>query len=511
MLPVIIHGHFYQPPRENPWTGVIDPEPDAAPFPNWNERIHSECYAPNSAAPLVDPLTLSQKLVNNYAHLNFDFGPTLLSWLERAHPQTYARILSADVESVKRRNGHGNAIAQAYAHAILPLCSPRDQRTQVRWGLADFRYRFRREAEALWLPETACNNDVLDLLIDEGMRYVILAQQQAARVRKLESESSDAWQDVRKGTVDTSRVYQHQHSRDPQRSIAVFFYDQELAGAIAFDRALESSAGLVERLARAGVSGQLVNVATDGETYGHHHKFGDLCLAHAFEVDFATRNLQSTNYGAYLDHHTPVAEVEIDNGPHGEGSSWSCPHGVGRWIRDCGCQTDGLPGWNQAWRGPLRDALDLVRDEAAQAFQETQGVLFVDPWKARDEAIELILDEGRSASEFLRRHAPRFLSDAEQMRALIFLEMQRNTVLMYASCGWFFNDIARIEPIQVMKYAARVIDLLGQLGWSSPRRRVLEILSEASSNRAEVGNGADIYRRLVETANPSYQPADVLI
>ena len=504
---VIIHGHFYQPPRENPWTGVVDEEPDAAPFHDWNERIHAECYKPNAHVSFIDERTGQERVVNNYTHLSFNFGPTLLSWLERTHPDTYSQVLAADAESARCRGGHGNAIAQAYSHAILPLCNERDRVTQVRWGLADFRYRFGRQAESMWLPETACNHDILDLLIDEGMRYVILAPQQASRIRKT---TEGNWQDVSSEKVNTGNTYQYQHRSDPARSIAVFFYDQQLAGAIAFDRLLASSAELAERFVRSVRGDGLVNVATDGESYGHHFKFGDLCLAHAYEVEIPARGLQATNYGEYLDHHPPVAEVELAHGEDGQGSSWSCTHGVGRWTRDCGCQTGGEVGWNQRWRGPLRNALDLVRDEAAVIFEETRGKLFIDPWGARNDAIELVLNSSRIPS-FLRRHAPRQLGPKESERALMYLGMQRNTILMYASCGWFFNDISRIEPVQVLKYAARAIDLMHQLGLQFSRERFLELLSEARSNKPKLGTGADIYRRCVETANPISQTAEIVI
>jgi len=527
---LIIHGHFYQPPRENPWTGTIDAEPSAQPFHDWNERIHTECYQPNTAARILDE-TGKERLVNNYVHISFDLGPTLLSWLERSHAETYARIIAADAESARRNNGHGNAIAQAYNHGILPLSNDRDRRTQVRWGLADFRYRFGREPEAMWLPETACNDDVLGLLIDEGLRFVILAPQQAARVRKSSTdippgspagqprwggpacpdeadgvEARDGWQIVTRNTVDTSIAYNYFHRDRSGRSIAVFFYDQVLAHAIAFEQALASSASLVERFAqRTTGAGSLVNVATDGESYGHHHKFGELCLAYTLAVDAPARGFAITNYGDYLDRHPPEMEVEISNGQGGEGSSWSCTHGVSRWIRDCGCHTGGEPGWNQSWREPLRNALDILRDEAAAFFEATRGELFVDPWAARDEAISLILDEQKSREEFLHSQAPRDLTREEERRALLFLELQRNTLLMYTSCGWFFNDIAGIEPVQILKYAGRAIDLMDQLGLPPPRRRFLETLSKAKSNRPESGNGADIYRRLVEPCNPSFK------
>ena len=554
MPPLIIHGHFYQPPRENPWTGLIDPEPSAHPFHDWNERIHAECYQPNSAVKIV--AGGEERVVNNYAHISFDFGPTLLSWLARYHKETYARIIAADAESAGVRNGHGNAIAQAYNHAILPLCNERDRKTQVRWGIADFRYRFSRQPESMWLPETACNDDVLGLLIDEGMRFVILAPQQAQRVRgvpggipatqgqsgesvppsrtgipafpaEVEQRLADSqsgagqtgksvlpadWQTVGRDTIDTSVAYKYFHRDGSGRSIAMFFYDQELAHGIAFDQALASSKSLVDRFAQRRVNGAgLINVATDGESYGHHHKFGELCLAYALVVDAPSRGFSISNYGEYLEQVPPEMEVEINNGQEGEGSSWSCTHGVSRWIRDCGCHTGGEPGWNQSWRGPLRAALDYLRDEGTAYFEATRGELFSDPWVARDDTISLVLDEFKSREEFLHAHAPRELRREQQQRAMLFLELQRNALLMYTSCGWFFSDLAGIEPIQILKYAARTIDLMNQLGLPSPREKFLEILAEAKSNQPGLGNGAEIYRRLVEPLQSKQAKGELVV
>ena len=460
MSALIIHGHFYQPPRENPWTGEIDPEPSAAPYHDWNERIHAECYAPN---------------LTNYPHISFNFGPTLLSWLASKHRDTYQKILDADKVSASTRAGHGNAIAQAYGHAILPLCNERDRLTQVLWGLADFRFRFGREPESLWLPETAANDQVLALLIEQGLRYVILAPNQG------------------KGAVDSSRPYRFSHPDRSGRSLAVFFYNGPLARAIAFERALASSKGLVELFIRAAQSGDLVNVATDGETYGHHFKFGDLCLSHALEVEAKQAGFWITNYAEYLDQHPPSLEVEIDNGPDGEGSSWSCAHGVGRWTRDCGCQTGGEPGWNQQWRQPLREALNFLRDDAAMKFQDVGGELLSDPWAARNQYIGVVLDPDYVREEFLKRHAVRQLNSSEESRVWKLLEMQRSALLMFTSCGWFFSDLAGIETIQVMRYAARVVDLMSQLGLEPPVKQFLEMMAEARSNRAEKGNGAQIF------------------
>jgi len=441
-----------------------------------------------------------EQIVNNYAHISFDFGPTLLSWLQQHHAETYSRIITADGQSAARHSGHGNAIAQAYNHAILPLCNERDQTTQVRWGMADFRNRFGREPESMWLPETACNDEVLGVLIDEGLRFVILAPQQAQRVRSIKkSVQSVDWHRVDRDRINTSVAYSYFHRDGSGRSIAVFFYDGRLAHDIAFEQALASSKVLVDRFAqrRADLAG-LINIATDGETYGHHHKFGDLCLAYALQVDAPAQGFTLTNYGEFLEQFPPEQEVEINNGESGEGSSWSCLHGVSRWIRDCGCQTGGEDGWNQAWRGPLRAALDFLRDEAAVSFEATRGELFSDPWVARNDSIGLVLDEFKSRERFLFEHTPGELTREQQHRALGFLEVQRNALLMYTSCGWFFSDISGLEPIQILRYAGRALDLMNQLGLPSPRERFLEILTEAKSNRPEFGNGADIYRRLVE-------------
>ncbi len=496
---LIIHGHFYQPPRENPWTGVVEEEASAHPFHDWNERITAECYAPNARA-LVNGDT-----INNYARISFNFGPTLLSWLEDHHPETYAAILEADRASIRARDGRGNAIAQAYGHAILPLCNERDRLTQVVWGMADFRHRFGREPESMWLPETACDDATLSVLIEQGFRFVILATSQAARVRPL---GGGEWRSVEDSSIDVSQPYKYLHRDGSGRSIAVFFYDGPLARAIAFEKGLASSEILVGMFSQAaqgfGRSGNLVNIATDGETYGHHFKFGDLCLAHATEIEAPQAGFEVTNYGQYLNRFPPDHEVEISQGQDGRGTAWSCAHGLGRWTRDCSCQTGGEPGWNQAWRGPLRDALELLRDEAAREYERIGGEIFRDVWEARNASVELVLDNRRSRSDFLRRYSIHQLSPADELRALSLLEMQRDAVLMFTSCGWFFNDVSGIETVQILKYACRVIDLMDRLALSSPRQRFLEILAGAKSNRPEMGNGADIYRRLVEPSNPNY-------
>lgn len=497
MTALIVHGHFYQPPRENPWTGNVEREPGAAPYHDWNERIHAECYAPNARAHIIGEQHTIERTVNNYEKVSFNFGPTLLSWLERHHPETYSKILEADLVSRKTRGGHGNAIAQAYGHAILPLATDYDRLTQVVWGVADFRYRFGREPESLWLPETACDNRTLDLLIEQQLRFVILAPAQAARVRSAGSR----WKSVEDGSVDSTKAYRYFHRDGSGRSIAVFFYDGPAARAIAFEKALVSSNALVAVFKRAATRGPLVNVATDGETYGHHFKFGDLCLAHTLEIEAPDEGFSITNYGQYLDQYPAELEVQISEGPDRKGTSWSCAHGLGRWLRDCGCHTGGEPGWNQAWRGPLRAALSFLGKRAAGDFETLGSDVFVHPWAARNAYIEVILDQRRSREEFLNRQAGRSLSTIEQVRAVTLLEMQRNALLMFTSCGWFFSDISGIETVQVMKYAARVIELLDELGLPSPRGQFLEMLAEAASNVKDLGTGADVYRRFAEPAS----------
>lgn len=493
---LVIHGHFYQPPRENPWTDIVDREHGAEPFHDWNERITSECYRPNAHARITDSYGRVERIVNNYAGLSFNFGPTLLSWLERSSPDTYARIVEADRESVLRRGGHGNAIAQGYNHAILPLCNERDRRTQVRWGLTDFRIRFRREAESLWLPETACDDATLDALVEEGLRYVILSPFQAARVRAL---GADGWRDVSHGDVDTTVAYRYFHTDGGGRSLAVFFYDGQIARGVAFEGLLASSRAFVGAFARAARHGaQLVHVATDGESYGHHFRWGDRCLAYALDTEAERQGFRVTNYGEFLDTHEPAFEVELRRGPDGEGTAWSCAHGLGRWTRDCGCNAGAPEGWNQRWRAPLRAAFDLLRDDLAPKFEEACGKLLRDPWEARDAYVELLTDRAASREEFFRRRAARTLTRDEQVRAFTLLEAERASMTTYTSCGWFFNDISGIETVQTLRYAGRVVELMNDLGLEPPLSKFLETLSDARSNIHERGTGADIFLRAVE-------------
>ena len=496
---LIIHGHFYQPPRENPWTGLVDQEPSAAPFHDWNARIHHECYRPNGFARVYDDANAVLGVVDNYRRMSFNFGPTLASWLEDHEPATYRRVIDADRASALEHGGHGNAIAQAYNHAILPLLNERDLRTQIRWGLTDFRHRFGRDAEGMWLPETACDKRTLGALIDEGMRYAILAPGQAARILE-----GGLWRDVH--GIDPGRAYRYLHPDGSGRSMALFFYDGAVSLGIAFEGLLTSSRAFVDRLERAsGGPGTLVHAVTDGESYGHHHRHGERCLAYALTTEAPRRGFWITNYGEWLDHAPPTEEVDIALGPDGRGSSWSCAHGVGRWYRDCGCHTGGKHGWDQRWRTPLRLALDVLRDEAATFFESAGGELCRDPWALRDDAMNLYSDPHTNRAVFLERHGVPRHAEAKRSRLLALLEQQRSAMTMYTSCGWFFSDISGLEAVQVLRYAGRLVDQLREEGAPDPEARFLEVLAEAHSNHPERGNGADLYREAVRGSRVTRQ------
>jgi hypothetical protein len=490
-----IHGHFYQPPRENPWLEAIELEDSAAPYHDWNERITRECYGPNAVARILDSQGSIRKLVNNYARVSFNFGPTLLSWLEAKAPEVYAAILEADRQSREYFSGHGSAIAQVYNHVIMPLASRRDRITQVRWGLRDFERRFQRPAEGMWLPETAVDVESLDLLAEAGMRFVVLAPHQARRVRL---RGDGAWQEAASAQFDTTMPYLH--ALPSGRSIAIFFYDGAISRAVAFEGLLSDGERWIGRLAgafdAASADDPLVHIATDGESYGHHHRFGEMALAYALDQIEARQLARLTNYGAYLEEHPPTHEVEIV-----ENSSWSCTHGVDRWWRDCGCHTGAPAGWNQQWRTPLREALDWLRDQVAPVWERKARELLRDPWAARDDYIQVIRDRSEaSIQNFFARHALAPLSAAQTSTGLELLELQRHALLMYTSCGWFFNDLAGLETVQVLRYAGRAVQLAQHLLGDSLEASFARRLAAARSNVAEEGDGARVYHRRVVAA-----------
>lgn len=489
---VCIHGHFYQPPRENPWLEAIEVQDSAYPYHDWNERVTVECYAPNGAARILDDQGFIEKIVNNYARISFNFGPTLLAWMADADPLTYQGILAADGESQERFAGHGSALAQAYNHMIMPLASQRDKRTQVIWGIRDFRSRFGREPEGMWLPETAVDLATLETLVDQGIRFTILSPYQARRVRSLGGRH---WRDASNGHIDPSMAYR---LRLPsRRTIELFFYDGPISRAVAFEGLLNKGEYLVGRLMSAFSDSrtwtQLVHIATDGETYGHHHVHGDMALAYALNHIEKQDQVCLTNYGEFLEKHPPAHEVEIF-----ENSSWSCVHGIERWRSNCGCNTGGHPGWNQEWRAPLRAALDWLRDSVVPHYEQVASRLLDDPWKARDNYIGVVLDRSAGSVErFLNEHARRNLTEDEKVLILKLLELQRHAMLMYTSCGWFFDELSGIETVQVMQYAGRVLQLAGELFGDHLEDEFLGLLAKAKSNIPDYRDGRVIYEKLV--------------
>ncbi len=496
-IPVVLHAHFYQPPRENPWTERVEREPSAAPFHDWNERIAWECYAANAHARVFGDSGRIVDILNNYASLSFNVGPTLFAWLAEHDADTYRRLIDADRLSAAAHGGHGNAIAQGYNHAILPLCNARDRRTQIRWGIADFKHRFGRSPEAMWLPETACNLATAEALAEHGMKFVILAPRQAARV-KLRGTST--WTDVSDSTIDPRRPYRL--TLPSGRSIVCFFYDGPTAHGLSFEAVLDTSRSLADRLEAAAsqtlAAGQLVNVATDGETYGHHKRFAERALAFFIRSEAPSRGIELTNYGAFLEGLAVEDEVELASGPNGEGTAWSCAHGVGRWARDCGCNAGHHGGWNQAWRAPLRAAFDRLRDEASRAFEEAAGEVLRDPWDARDAYISVILDPTRESRDaYLAAHATRPVTGRARTRVFELLEAQRMMQLMYTSCGWFFDDLAGLETVKVAEYAVRGAQHMERATGRPWVSLLMEGLGEARSNVAEQGTGADIVRKYV--------------
>ena len=493
-----IHGHFYQPPRENPWLEAIELQESASPFHDWNARICDECYNPNSASRIVDGKNRIIDIVNNYTMISFNFGPTLMSWMEQYAPNTYERIVQADRKSIGIYSGHGNAIAQVYNHMIMPLANDKDKYTQTIWGIKDFEYRFGRKPEGIWLAETATDDRTMEVLIDCGIKFTILSPYQAARVRKINAKQDSAWEDVSWGSIDPARAYRYFIKGKPDKYIDLFFYDGSISKSVAFDNLLKDGNRFIKRL-QDGVSpqrnyNQLVNIATDGESYGHHTRFGDMALSYALKKRAKDAGFTITNYGEYLEKNPPLYEVDIK-----PVSSWSCFHGVERWRDDCGCSTGAQPGWNQKWRKPLRDALNYLRDELAVLYEEQISKYLDDPWESRNDYISVMLDRNEiSLGKFFKKHQRRELSSEEKTLVLKLLEIQRQAMLMFTSCGWFFADISGIETTQIMKYAARAIELAETFTDKDYETPFLNILEKAQSNIKDMGNGKEIYQKFVK-------------
>ncbi len=535
MRSIVIHGHFYQPPRENPWLEEIEREASAAPHHDWNARIEQECYRPVVAARVLAPDGRISRIVNTLEYISFNFGPTLLEWLELAAPDTYARALDADRKSIARL-GHGNAIAQPYHHAILPLSSRRDKVTEVRWGIADFRRRFGRDPEGMWLPETALDDETLDVLAQEGMRFTIVAPGQVKSVPN----------DGHPGRYTTANG----------RTIALCIYDGDISHGIAFGgllgdghawarrmlarsdrrhtprdpahvaveaghwepdpetdggtrplttgefRALTATGELAPRKSRH----PLLSAATDGETYGHHHRFGEMALARLMLDLEATRSVRVENFASFLAHHPATEEVEIV-----APSAWSCAHGVERWRSNCSCRMRG--GTNQEWRTPLRDAIASLADGLHEIYEREATRYFDNPWAVRDAYGEVVATPER-IEQWVRDRvkpearrsrgtaespvpSPQLVPSASEgsfppLSPQSLLEMERGALRIFTSCAWFFDDIGGLEPIEVLRYAARAIELAGGAGAQLEEAFVAR-LADAKSNDPGIGTGRDVY------------------
>jgi alpha-amylase/alpha-mannosidase (GH57 family) len=548
---VAVHGHFYQPPRENPYLDAIERQPGAAPFHNWNERIHWECYRPNAFARVLNNRDEVVGIVNNYEYFSFNIGPTLMSWLERHDVEVYQRILEADRSSYDRLNGHGNAIAQVYNHIIMPLANDRDKKTQIHWGKEDFRSRFGRESEGMWLAEAAVDYATLEALVAEGIRFIVLAPSQAQRCRPLPNNENPhpEWYEVGGAQIDSTRPYRcylkdSQESRvNGQESIVngqesrvngqesrvngqesrvngqesrvngqesndkpyidIFFYDGPISRDMGFSDVVYNSGRFTGRIGSA-VRGdhrpaQLISVATDGETFGHHKKGTEKTLAYAFIEEFPRQGWTVTNFAHYLSLEAPTWEVELK-----PITAWSCAHGVDRWQDDCGCGSEA--GVHQKWRRPLRDALNWLRDQLVEVYEEYGRQLLSDPWQARNEYIEVMRDRSpANINRFLSRHQTHKLTAAEQVEALRLLEMQRHALLMFTSCGWFFEEISRPEGTQIMRYAARAMELAGDVAGVQLEKDFVKRLGLAPSNVEIFKHGGEIYRQLVLTAQVGFK------
>ncbi len=490
-----IHAHFYQPPRENPWLEAVELQESAYPYHDWNERITAECYAPNAASRILTGDNRITRIVNNYSRISFNFGPTLLSWMADHSPDVYEAILTADRESRERFSQHGSALAQVYNHMILPLANRRDKETQVIWGLRDFEYRFGRAPEGMWLAETAVDVETLEVLAANGINFTVLAPSQARHERRI---AQTKWKNVEGGNIDPTRAYVC--PLPSGRSINLFFYDGPISRAVAFEGLLSDGFRFANRLLSGFADHrrfpQLMHIATDGETYGHHHPKGEMALSYALHHIESGNLAKLTNYGEFLEKVPPTHEVEII-----DDTAWSCVHGLGRWTRDCGCNSGGKPGWNQAWRDPLRTALDQLRDSLAAPYEKMAAKLLRDPWKARDEYIDVVLNRGqRTLKSFLDQHALHELTDEEIVTALSLLEMQRHAMLMYTSCGWFFDELSGIETVQVIMYAGRALQLAQALFPGNYEEAFRQNLAEAKSNLPDHVDGARVYDRMVKPA-----------
>jgi alpha-amylase/alpha-mannosidase (GH57 family) len=493
---ICIHGHFYQPPRENPWLEDVEVQDAAYPYHDWNEKITQECYRQNAASRILGPDKKIIDIVNNYSKISFDFGPTLLSWLQRHAPDVYGSVIEADKKSREAFSGHGAAIAQAYNHTIMSLANVQDKHTQVIWAVSDFEYRFGRKPEGMWLPETAVDMQTLEVLAEHEIKFTILAPHQARRIRQI---GANQWTDVDKDKIDTTRAYLCRLASG--RTINLFFYHGPTAVDVADGRILQNgevfAKRLVSILGQNNEHPQLAHIATDGETYGHHHRHTDMALAYCLFYIQSNDLAKITVYGEYLEKFPPTYEVQIH-----ENTSWSCSHGIERWRSNCGCHYGRHPSGKQQWRPALREAMDWLRDQLASIYESRAAQYVADPWQLRNTYIAVINDRSiENTEKFLWRLQGRELANDEKVAILKLLEMQRNAMLMYTSCGWFFDDISGIEAIQIMQYASRAIQLAKEVASQDFEPGFKNILEKAPANVKEFANGKGVYEAFVKPSS----------
>ncbi len=493
-----LHGHFYQPPRENPWTNEIDQEVSAAPFPNWNEKIYQECYKPNTEAAIFNEKGEVTRLVNNFEYINFDFGPTLFEWIRLKHPDTFQKILQADRISCDRFRGKGNSIAQVFNHIIMPLANDRDKVTQVKWGKKYFEYFFKRETDGMWLSETAVNYKTIDVLINEGINYIILDPSQAYKCRKI---GDSDWIDVSDGNINTKMAYRCYSKSSAEKFINIFFYDSFISKNISFGDLAYSSEKLFDAIKSSSYRDsdiiQLISASVDGETFGHHKKFTERAIAYLLTELLPKNNINVINYSKFLELYPPHWEVELKSGINDEGTSWSCAHGVERWKSDCGCVTGGMPGWNQRWRTPLREALNSLRDKLSIIFEYEGRKYLKNVWDSRNDYIYIIIENSKeNVEKFFSEHSIRPLNEDELNICLMLLEMEKYSLYMFTSCAWFFADVGGIETKKILEYSKRAIELGESITGIDLKSEFLEKLESAKSNVEEIKNAKEIFLNL---------------
>ncbi|OQY34567.1 MAG: hypothetical protein B6241_04665 [Spirochaetaceae bacterium 4572_59] len=488
MKTVIIHGHFYQPPRENPWSGIIEDQPTAYPYDNWNQKIQEECYQSNCWSPVLNGEGQVVCQFNNYDYISFNFGPTLLSWIKEYASASYEKIRKADRNSIYLNKGHGNAMAQVYNHIIMPLANEKDRITQIEWGIKDFQHHFERDPEGMWLAETAIHPETAEELVKAGIKYTVLSPWQADLITKNGSDTIKA--------ENRKELWQHPWIIPcPSGDLTVFFYHPGLSSDISFQHLLRDAnlfySRVNQELDDPGTT--LLSIATDGEIYGHHEKWGNMGLSAFISKVLADDSLCISNFAARMDMENPAGTVGLQKGEDEKGSSWSCSHGVSRWYKDCGCNTGGKEEWDQAWRTPLRDGLNSLSNETDRIYEKEMARLTGrDPWEVRNKYIEVLLNPSK-ANQFYKENGPGKKSLSDRNLFFSLLEGQKNKMFMFTSCGWFFSDIAGIEARQNLMYAARTIDLYSLFFSISQETTLLDYLSDAESNDITKGNAAVLY------------------